>query len=82
MRRNPPANSEGVVEWTIESQKSYADPFNDVDVDVVFERSGQSWRVPTFWRGGSEWTIRFSPPIPGEYSYRLVSTDGSNPDLN
>lgn len=73
---------ERMVEWTIESRKAYADPFNDVDVDVVFAKDGQSWRVPTFWRGEDKWTVRFAPPAPGTYSYRLESTDKANPDLN
>jgi hypothetical protein len=73
---------ERVAEWTIESSRNYVDPFNDVDVDVIFSRDGQSWRVPTFWRGGQQWTVRFAPPTPGEYRYRLESTDKSNPDLN
>jgi hypothetical protein len=76
------ASHNRVFEWTVESKKAYADPFNDVDVDVIFSRSGESWRVPTFWRGGSKWTVRFAAPTPGEYSYRLESTDHSNPDLN
>ena len=73
---------ERMVEWTIQSRKIYADPFNDVDVDVIFERNGQRWRVPTFWRGDNEWTVRFAPPTPGDYSFHLESTDKSNPDLN
>jgi hypothetical protein len=71
-----------MVELTFESRKAYPDPFNDVDVDVIFTKDGKSWRVPTFWRGGQQWTVRFAPPTPGEYSYRLESTDVSDPDLN
>ena len=78
----PPASQNRVFEWTFESQKVYADPFNDVDVDVVFTKAGESWRVPTFWRGGSKWTVRFAPPTSGEYTYHLESTDQSNPGLN
>jgi hypothetical protein len=78
---SPPVTQERMVEWTIESRKAYVDPFNDVDVDVVF-KGGTSWRVPTFWRGGNEWTVRFAPPSPGAYTYHLESTDPSNPDLN
>src|SRR5437879_4995166 len=70
----PPATQERMVEWTITSQKNYADPFNDVDVDVIFTHGSQSWRVPTFWRGGQQWTVRFAPPTPGEYAYHLEST--------
>src|SRR5258708_19114380 len=77
-----PATQERMVEWTIESRKTYEDPFNEVDVDVIFSKDGQSWRVPTFWRGGQRWTVRFAPSSPGEYTYRLQSTDPGNPDLN
>jgi hypothetical protein len=77
-----PPTVERVFEWTVESTKSYKDPFNDVEVDVVFSRDNRSWRVPTFWRGGQKWSVRFAPPDPGEYSYHLESTDKHNPDLN
>jgi Protein of unknown function (DUF4038)/Domain of unknown function (DUF5060) len=78
---HPPLSVEGMVEWTVESHKAYADPFNNIDVDVIFERDGQRWVVPAFWRGGNRWTVRFAPPIPGEYTYRLKSTDSANSDL-
>jgi uncharacterized protein DUF4038/uncharacterized protein DUF5060 len=71
-----------MVEWTTESKKVYADPFNDVDVDVIFSKGGQTWRVPAFWHGGQRWTVRFAPPVPGDYTFRLESTDKRNPDLN
>jgi Protein of unknown function (DUF4038)/Domain of unknown function (DUF5060) len=72
----------GIFEQTFASQKSYADPFNEVDVDVVFTKDGETWRVPAFWRGGSKWTVRFAPPAAGQYTYHLESTDKANPDLN
>ena len=73
---------ERMVELTLESQKAYPDPFNDVDVDVIFTRDHTSWRVPAFWRGGQQWTVRFAPITPGEYSYRWESTDKANSSLN
>src|SRR5438105_13208001 len=78
----PYSNQNRVFEWTFQSRKTYADPFNDVDIDVVFSKDGKSWRVPTFWRGDRKWTVRFAPPTPGEYTYHLESTDRNNPDLN
>lgn len=69
-------------EWTVSSGKKYSDPFNDVDVDVIFNNGADTWRVPMFWRGGNKWSVRFSPPSPGKYNYRVQSTDPSNPDLN
>lgn len=79
-----PIASEGMLEWTFTSGKAYSDPFNDVEIDVVFRREGspQSWRVPAFWRGGDSWTVRFRPPTPGEYRYRVQSTDAANAQLN
>jgi len=73
---------EHIFERTFESRKHYADPFNDVDVDVIFSKDGTSWRVPTFWQRDQHWTVRFGPTAPGTYEYRLESTDKSNPDLN
>jgi hypothetical protein len=74
--------TERMFEKSFTSQKRYADPFNDVDVDVVFSGKGGQWRVPTFWRGDHTWTVRFAPPEPGEYEYRLESTDRDNSALN
>ena len=71
-----------MIEGTVESRKTYDDPFNDVDVDVVFSGRGRSWRVPLFWRGAQKWSFRFAPPAPGTYIYHLECTDQSNPDLN
>jgi hypothetical protein len=66
-----PSKTERMFEWTFHTQGSYVDPFNDVEVDVVFSRARQIWRVPAFWRGGQAWTVRFAPPTPGEYRYRV-----------
>lgn len=77
-----PSTQNRVFERTFESRKAYADPFNDVDVDVVFSKDGESWRVPTFWSGGNKWTVRFAPPTPGVYTYQLASSDPADPDLN
>ena len=82
VQAQPASTHNRVFEQTFESRKAYADPFNDVDVDIVFSKDGASWRVPTFWRGGSKWTVRFAPPTPGDYTYHLESTDTSNSDLN
>src|SRR5690349_3639961 len=71
-----------IWEKSFVSGKHYDDPFNDVDVDVIFSDGKTEWRVPAFWRGGDTWTVRFSPPRPGSYGYRLVSTDAANSSLN
>ena len=55
----PTAQGTGVqnqpVEWAYQSQKTYHDPFNEVDVDVIFTRSdGGQWKVPAFRAGGNQ----------------------------
>ena len=64
------------------SAKAYGDPFNEVSVDVIFERGGKSWRVPAYWSGDQAWTVRFAPPGSGTYDYRLETTDPDNESLN
>lgn len=71
-----------VFERAFETAKSYADPFNEIEVDVVFRNGDQQWRVPAFWRGGGKWSVRFAAPYPGAYNFRVECTDESNPDLN
>lgn len=70
-----------MFEADFESRQPYADPFS-IQLDVIFSNDQQSWRVPAFWRGGNKWGVRFTPPTPGNYSYRLECSDRSNPSLN
>jgi len=71
------------AEWAFTSAKAYRDPFNDVDLDVVFtDPQGQEYKVPAFWAGDNVWRVRYAPPAVGRYTYRTVSTDPSNPHLH
>jgi hypothetical protein len=72
-----------VTEWSYTSGKSYADPFNDVSLDVIFtDPRGADQRVPAFWAGEQTWRFRYAPPSPGRYKYRTVCTDAANQDLH
>jgi len=72
-----------VTEWTFESGKQYSDPFNDIELDVVFKSpSGRTLRVPTFWAGQGTWRVRFAAEEVGRYSYTTVCTDSANRDLH
>ena len=71
------------TEWTYTTTKQYRDPFNELELDVVFTTpSGQPHRVPAFWGGGSIWRVRYAPPEPGRYSFHTVCSDASNKDLH
>ena len=43
---------------------------------------GTQQRVPAFWAGNQSWCVRYSPHLPGRYTYHTVCSDGSNPDLH
>ncbi|HLJ14971.1 MAG TPA: DUF4038 domain-containing protein [Bryobacteraceae bacterium] len=71
------------VEWSYNSGKHYDDPFNDVELDVVFtDPSGKEYRNPAFWAGGQTWRVRYAPPVTGTYRYRTVCSDTSNAALH
>src|SRR5688572_9101043 len=71
-----------VVEWTIRSDKQYADPFNDVEVTLVatttYATNIRRVSIPAFWAGGNVWKARFSSPRPGSFWISVISSDPSN----
>ena len=70
-------------EWSYISRKPYGDPFNEVELDVVFtHEDGESLRLPCYWGGDREWRVRFAPPKAGTYEYSTRCTDVSNADLH
>ena len=45
----------GVAEVTLQSSKTYENPFVEVELDaVVTQPDGKELRVPMFWAGGRE----------------------------
>jgi hypothetical protein len=71
------------TEWSYSSGKRYGDPFNEIELDAVFEDPrGRELRVPAFWSGGNVWSVRFAPPAPGRYKYRTICSDTANTDLH
>src|SRR5579864_8350197 len=72
-----------VTEWAYSSGRAYRDPFNDLELTLIFtDPKGLEQSVPAFWAGDQSWRVRYSPASPGRYAYRTVSTDASNPDLH
>ena len=71
-----------VCEWSYSSGKAYADPFNELGLDMRVDGPGGTWRVPAYWAGGQEWRVRFSPPAVGLYRCRTVCSDATNGDLH
>ncbi len=71
-----------VFETSFDSTKRYANPFVDVEVNVVFARGDRQWVIPAFWVGGSTWKVRFAPPAAGDYRYRVEATEKQDAGLN
>jgi len=72
-----------VQEWGFTSGKAYSDPFNQVELDVIFtDPQGEEHRMPAFWAGDQNWRVRFSGTKTGKHTFRTVSNDPSNPDLH
>jgi hypothetical protein len=71
-----------VVEWAIRSEKTYTDPFNEVDVSVAATGAGESFDVPAFWAASNVWRVRFSFPRAGSFRFSASSSDPANDSLN
>jgi hypothetical protein len=71
------------VEITLASSKTYADPFQNVDVTATFVGPGGTTLTrPAFWDGGSTWKIRFAPTATGAWAMTTNSTDTTNAGLH
>ena len=72
-----------LVEWSYTSGKAYRDPFNEVELDVVFtDPDGQELTVPAFWAGGETWRVRYASPKVGQHRCRTLCSDPADADLH
>lgn len=73
-----------MVEWSFTSSKAYANPFNEIELDVCFQHSngGAVQRVPAFWAGGQEWRVRFASPTTGTFNFRSECSDTTDSGLH
>lgn len=72
-----------LLELSFDAARPHADPFNEVDLDVVVTGGdGGQWRVPGFWSGGGTFRARFSAPAPGRYRWESVCSSADDPGLH
>jgi hypothetical protein len=72
-----------MTEWSYHSGRAYADPFHDIELDVLFTApGGEELRVPAFWAGEQTWRVRYAPAQVGIHRYRTVCSDADNRDLH
>lgn len=73
------------VEFSFESTKDYANPFDfgEIDFRAAFTGpNGELLTLPGFWDGGRTWKVRFAPPTPGEWSFATTSSDSTDTGLH
>lgn len=72
-----------LFELEITASGEFKNPHDPDEIDISAEISGPSESritVPAFFTGrGSEWKVRYTPAVPGKFSYRvLLKTPSSN----
>ncbi len=71
------------VELKFTAGREYADPFNEVKLDVVFiEPDGTLRRVPAFWAGGKTWKARYASPTTGSHRWQSECAMADDPGLH
>lgn len=64
-----------VVEISLESTETYANPYADTEVTACFlGPGGETIHRPAFWDGGRIWKLRFAPPTPGVWRWSSACT--------
>jgi len=72
-----------MVEWAYRSTRPYADPFNEVDLDVlVTDPQGRTRVVPAFWAGEGVWRVRYASSAPGQHRCVSRCSDAANSGLH
>ncbi|MFH1743417.1 MAG: DUF4038 domain-containing protein [bacterium] len=72
-----------VVEIELESSQDYADPYNQVELDIELTcPGGEKLNHPGFWAGGSLWKARVALSQVGEYTYRTICSNTQDSGLH
>ena len=71
------------TEWAYTSARNYADPFNDIQLDVIITQpDGSTQTVPAFWGGDEVWRVRYAASQTGTHQFRTVCSDTGNAGLH
>ncbi|MGO9201517.1 MAG: DUF4038 domain-containing protein [Limisphaerales bacterium] len=72
-----------MVEVAFNSSRAYADPFNQVTLEVTFtEPQGAELRVPAFWAGSNVWKVRYASPVAGTHRFRSQCSESHDQGLH
>src|SRR6266704_101986 len=71
------------AELTFTAARTYANPFNDVTLDVVFrDPQGRELRVPAFWAGTNVWKARYASPLVGTHHFHSECSETQDKGLH
>ena len=68
-------------EIELTSTKAYANPFEDVDIEITLTLGKKKLTFPGFWDGGNTWRVRFALNKAGLWKYAITCTDKDNASL-
>lgn len=72
-----------MVELTLTSSRTYADPSHEVMLDVTFtDPTGRQLRVPAFWAGKNVWKVRYASPVVGTHHFHSDYPDAADQGLH
>jgi len=71
-----------VTEIPFRAAAHYGDPYNEVDLDVVFTSAGVEFRAPAFWAGGHVWKVRFAGAETGDYLFKTFASNADDAGLH
>jgi hypothetical protein len=70
-------------EQSFKSSAIYANPPEEAELAAEFiSPLGETNKVSGFWDGGQIWRVRFSPDLPGKWTFRSICSDATNAGLN
>ncbi len=69
-------------EIILTTDKFYADPFNEVELDLILTNGKTTLTIPGFWDGVDLWKVRFACTEAGVWTYTTKCSDTSNTDLH
>jgi len=79
----PVVSKWGRFEHSFQSALTYSNALQDVTLTVVFTSPlGETNQVFGFWDGGKTWLVRFSPNLPGRWTFKSACSDQANKGLN
>src|ERR1700722_11831349 len=75
LARSPPTWAAQVTQWgvqeiTLTSQRSYANPFAQVKLQVAFRCGADTTTIAGFYDGDSTWRARFMPDRTGTCTFK------------